>query len=322
MKEMIKKAIYIIPGFAVLALAALVLTGALPRALYAASVWALEQNQIQPAKILALGAKSTNTGSAHLHFLLGKHFKNLKAYEESLIEFRNAAGRDPYYPGVNLEIGRFVSLGFISQAAAIEYFTKEIEISNHPYAYHMRGLMHGFRGDWEKAEKDFRSATSLARSWASYVDLGWTLLAQDKIDEAELAVKRALEIEQNFWGLSGLGVIALNQGDLANAISLLEKAVEQGKILTKYDYWRAYPGNDPRGAERGVLVMRAGAHFNLALAHERAGRYQGAIAQYEEYLRLAREAAGPGIGPRPPVPQRAVEERVAQLNLKINNNAQ
>jgi len=272
------------------------------------------------AKTIALGAKFTNPGSTNLHFFLGKHFKNLSEYGQSLDEFKRVQAKDPYYPKIHIEIGRFVSLGLIARAEAIEYFTKEIEISNDPYAYHMRGLMYGVGGEWEKAEEDFKTETSLVRSWAAYIDLGWALLAQEKLDEAEAAVEKALEIDNNsFWGLSGLGVIALKKGDFSKAIALLGKAVERGNALVEADYWLAYPGNDPRGAKKGALAMRAGAHFNLALSYEKTGRHKEAILQYNEYLRLLDQVAEYDIGPNPPVSRKEVEQRIFQLASKKEN---
>lgn len=204
-------------------------------------------------------------------------------YRESLKYFKKVYQLNPNYPGVNLEIGKFYFLGFISLNEALVHFTKEIELTNHPYAYHERGIIYGYLRQWDKAEKDFRQEIVLSDNWAGYLNLAWILFSQGEFNEAEKIMQIVNQKKpESIWSLNGLGVIHLNQGKYELAIQELEKAFEKAQILNIEDYLRAYPNNNPKLALSMIENIKAGIAFNLALAYEKGGDLAKALEFYNK----------------------------------------
>ncbi len=206
-------------------------------------------------------------------------------YEEAFKYFKKIYKLNPRYPGINLELGKFFffNQSFVSLNEALNYFTKEIELTNHPYAYHERGIIYGYLRQWDKAEKDFRQEISLTDSWAGYLNLAWILFSQGKLDKAEEIMRVVNQKKpESIWSLNGLGVIHLNQGRYDLAIQELEKAFVKSQNLTVNDYLQAYPNNDPKLALQMIENIKAGIAFNLALAYEKNGEWQKALEFYNK----------------------------------------
>jgi tetratricopeptide (TPR) repeat protein len=223
--------------------------------------------------------------SSEEHLEIGKKFKSKGEYAKALKHFLKALEKNPHLPGANLEIGtiHFADPKLVSLQEAIDRFSLEIEISNHPYAYHERGVLFGYLRKWEEAERDFRKERELWKNWAADLDLAWILFSQDKLDEAEKILLEANKnYQNNVWLLNGLGVIYLNQGKIHQALEKLFSAFEKSQHLSIEDYKRAYPNNDPSFAYQAIENIKAGIAFNIALAYEKIGDIKNSVLWYNK----------------------------------------
>jgi tetratricopeptide (TPR) repeat protein len=271
--------------------------------------------------ILVIFYFSLSWNSAQKHLQVGKILRENGNYKQALFHFRQALQKDPNLAEVNLEIGRlyFIDPNLVSLDEAIYRFTKEIEISNHPYAYHERGILFGYLKKWKEAEADFRKEISLWDNWAGYLDLAWILFSQNRLNEAEELMKIVdQKMPNSVWSLNGLGIIHLNQGKYDLAINELEMAFEKAKDLSYNDYIMAYPGNDPKLAFENIENIKIGIAFNLALAYEKNKNLTKALIWYNKTKELLKErpsakvAEGLNLAP--------LDFKIKEIYDKINKN--
>ncbi|MBI1975092.1 MAG: tetratricopeptide repeat protein [Parcubacteria group bacterium] len=255
---------------------------------------------------------------AEVHFSLGLHLRDLQEYPVALGEFRRASELDVSFPLVYREIGRFYFLGqnLVSLKEAVANFSKEIEVSNDPYSYHLRGILYAQKlGKLEEAEADFRSEIELSNSWGGPLNLAWVLLEQRRLEEAETAMQMVQERRpDSVFVHNGLGVIYLNQGKLVKALSHLEQALVKVDTMDIAEYREAYPGNNPDYAAEGVKSTRAGIVFNLGVANEKQKNIPQAISWYQKALELAQDLKVIGIAPG--VSVSSLETRIKTLQQK------
>lgn len=148
------------------------------------------------------------------------------------------------------------------------------ELSTHPTnlrSLYVRGLIHGYRGDLEAAETDFRRFTQWAPGeWGGYNDLAWIQTKRGKYREAEQLLNDALRkvpgAEANPWLWNSLGVARLNLQNRAGAREAFEKARDLASALTTDEWRRAYPGNDPGNREGGLAEFKSAIAENLRRA--------------------------------------------------------
>lgn len=132
-------------------------------------------------------------------------------------------------------------------------------------SYYIRGLIHGYRKEFAEAERDFKAfLTWDPHNWAALNDLAWVYFAQGKFEEAGAASLRGLAIApQNPWLHMMYGMSRFNSGAESQALSHLYQARGFAKNLTDSDWVRAYPGNDPRIAGKGLQALRATIEDNI-----------------------------------------------------------
>ena len=157
-----------------------------------------------------------------------------------------------------------------NSAKAIEEINKELEANpENLRSLYVRGLIYGFSGRFGEAEEDFRRFTLWApKEWAGYNDLAWILAKEEKYAEAESVIKKAFrEIsggDKNPWLWNSLGVAELNLQEFKNAEKSFTKAGIFAEKLTLGDWRKAYPGNNPIEAERGLSAFKKAIEDNLS----------------------------------------------------------
>lgn len=152
---------------------------------------------------------------------------------------------------------------------ALEEINKELEENpENLRSLYVRGLINPGLGDLSGAENDFRRFTQWApKEWAGYNDLAWILAKEGKYAEAEKisaqGIKEALGGDKNPWLWNSLGVSELNLGKYANARKSFTKAKKLADMLLLSEWLKAYPGNNPIEAERGLADFKRAIEENL-----------------------------------------------------------
>jgi tetratricopeptide (TPR) repeat protein len=144
-----------------------------------------------------------------------------------------------------------------------------------PSAYYVRGLIKGFAGDYEGAAADYETYLRTdPTNWAAINDYAWVLLKADRPADALVAVDWGLVYwSANPWLLNSKATAHFELGQLTLANEAAERAVIAAAAITETDWLRAYPGNDPLIAPRGVAALKTAVAENMhtiSLALEKA----------------------------------------------------
>lgn len=154
-------------------------------------------------------------------------------------------------------------------AAALQKINKQIEIhgDNFMASYYIRGLIYGYAGRLDEAEKDFLKFLEWdSKNWAAHNDLAWIYFQKGDYDSARTIAQKGLVFAPaNPWLLTIYGASLINLEQKEEARIALEQALNEALKLTEKDWHRAYPGNDPRIAGRGIKEMISAIQFNLGL---------------------------------------------------------
>lgn len=136
-------------------------------------------------------------------------------------------------------------------------------------SYYIRGLILGYAGRYKEAESDFEKFLEWdPTNWAANNDLAWIYFSQGKFKETEERAAIGLAHNQaNPWLLVMHAMALYNLGDAAQALEELSRAKREAAMLTEEEWIRAYPGNDPRIAGKGLAEFKATIEKNLALVH-------------------------------------------------------
>jgi serine/threonine-protein kinase len=188
-----------------------------------------------------------------------------------------------------------------SYDAAIRDLRRAVELQpTHPSAHNRLGRALLLKGQYEDAEKSFRTAIKQRGgnySQAQY-NLGFSLQLQGKTDEAVSAYKEAIESRKGkyadaYYQIGSLFLVI--PGRSGEAVEPLRKAIEQNdgrdpeahfKLGAALAQQKDYPNAE--AALREAINQRGGdfafAHYNLGLLYETTGRVPEAIQEYEAYL--------------------------------------
>src|SRR3989344_7320430 len=223
-------------------------------------------------------ALALNRNDAALATRIGNHFFN--ADNEGVYD--RALAKRHYQRALEIDAK---ALEPLYQLARIDFlrgdFAYALEKADHIAAdypdfkrlHYLRGLIHGYAGNLEKAEADFLAFLEWdPQSWAGHNDLAWVYFKKGDFANVERAAHVGLKSDPNNpWLLTSLGVALLNQGRKTEARAVLSEAENAAEKLTEADWHRSYPGNDPRWANRGIAEMREAIRSNLGLAEEEEG---------------------------------------------------
>ena len=128
------------------------------------------------------------------------------------------------------------------------------------------GTFYGRKGQFKEAIEEYRVVTQLAPELPEgYSDLGGVLLAAERDDEAESALRHALSLRETRAALNNLGVVLRYRKRDAEAIPVLQRGLLAG-------------------ADDATIRL------NLANALRRTGRIQEARENYQRASELTRTA--------------------------------
>jgi tetratricopeptide (TPR) repeat protein len=193
-----------------------------------------------------------------------RHFNSSdrRAYDIDLAGhfYWRAQELDPYHAAVYHQIAR---ISFLKNRLSTALFYIDTQIARHgdtvPSAHYMRGLILGYRGDYDEAARSYeRFLEFYPDNWAAITDYSWVLLKAGRPYEAAAATGRALALyPKNPW-LLNTNAIALHEiGDTQQALLKARAAQVSVASVTVADWLEAYPGNDPRVAQAGIDTLRA-----------------------------------------------------------------
>ncbi len=199
-----------------------------------------------------------------------RHFsaKNSALYDIDKAEYfyQKAAALDPSYPYVNHQLAR---LEFLRSRfpQAMQYINKQIALNGDatPNSYYVRGLIEGFRGNYEDSAKDYeRYLESDPHNWAAINDYSWVLLKAHRFAEAAEATDKGLVyFPENPWLLNSHAIALYELGRYGEALVEVQKAQDVVSVLSREQWLVAYPGNDPRIAELGVSAFKKAVEDNI-----------------------------------------------------------
>lgn len=182
--------------------------------------------------------------------------------------FTRALRRDPNVPDAWHQLARidFLRGDFSS---ALEKINKQIELHGDSFmaSYYIRGLINGYAGNLKDSETDFKKFLEWdPQNWAADNDLAWIYFRQGRYEDAERIAEQGLAwAPDNPWLLTSLGVSLLNLERKKEAKIALKRAQMAAQKLTETDWHKAYPGNDPQAAAKGLANMQKVIDYNLGL---------------------------------------------------------
>jgi tetratricopeptide (TPR) repeat protein len=219
---------------------------------------------------LALGdyrvAAEIDPWNVDLHRHLGIAFSKASRHREAIEALESAVALEPKDAGSWGQLGSS-ALRLQWWDRAIEAFRRANELSGErPAGLLALGYAYERKPDFHAALSLYERAAELAPAWAQPpYRMGRTLIKLDRRDDAERALKRALDLEEgHVEARCFLGALYLEDGDLTKAARELEHSIA---ISPRY----------PK------------AHYYLAQAYSRAGRLDEARAELTLYEELVRE---------------------------------
>jgi tetratricopeptide (TPR) repeat protein len=182
--------------------------------------------------------------------------------------FARALAIDPAVPLAWHQVARIEFLqGHF--ADALDAINRQIALHGDRFIqpYYVRGLIHGYMRQFEQAEADLaKFLTWEPRSWAAHNDLAWVYFQMGRYADTERIASQGLRWNpDNPWLLNMLGVALLNLEARQEAQAVLTQALEETGALSVADWHRAYPGNHPDHAAKGIEEMHRVVEFNLGL---------------------------------------------------------
>jgi tetratricopeptide (TPR) repeat protein len=181
--------------------------------------------------------------------MLGEAFLRDQRYQEALREFLKA---EKFYSNDHLlhdDLGRvYLALG--EHELAIKHFKKSLEINpEYTPARNNLGNAYAVTKNWDKAIEQYKiSADSLLYATPHYplANIGFVYYQQKKYDLAKKYYRESLRVKRDYVGaMHGLGRTYMATGKVADAIEIMEKAVELApdSAFVNYDLGNAYRMN-------------------------------------------------------------------------------
>ena len=199
-----------------------------------------------------------------------RHFNSRAAgaYDVERAEyfFGKAADIDPTYPYLYHELARiaFLKGEFETAMALIDMQIAQMG-DNSPNSYYIRALIEGYKGEYAASAKDYEYFLKFyPTNWAAVNDYAWVLLKAGRAQEAKLATARALEwFPDNPWLLNTNATALFETREYAKALKAAQKASVAVAALSEAEWLQAYPGNDPRIANKGITAFKKAVEDNI-----------------------------------------------------------
>lgn len=224
---------------------------------------------------------------------IGDYYFNGVAYnlDTAKKSYETALAINPNEPWAHFQTARIFFLqGRFYQA--LNHINLELKVNpSNLRSLYVRGLINGYAGNLSQAEEDFKGFSEWApHRWAGYNDLAWIQAKRGRFREMKETVSTAFEKapvkEINPWLWTSLGIAHLNLKEYNEARNAFLKSLELAEKITPKEFWEAYPGNDPRGAQEAYSRFISTLHFNLGVVYEKLGERENAVKEYGEYLAL------------------------------------
>ncbi|MBI5456762.1 tetratricopeptide repeat protein [Candidatus Kaiserbacteria bacterium] len=199
-----------------------------------------------------------------------RHFDAIHArdydMDRAVFFFKEAEKIDADYPYLQHQLARisFLKGDF---ANALRRIDREIENNPSPSlsSFYVRGLVKGFAGDYLGAIPDYQKfLESEPANWAASNDLAWVYLKANRPSEALVAIDAALSANiGNPWLLNSRATALFELGRLEEARDAARLSLYAVKGITKEDWLKAYPGNDPLIAPEGMHAFQSAVLANM-----------------------------------------------------------
>lgn len=177
-----------------------------------------------------------------------------------------AAAKDPSLPYVYHELARISFLkGHFDLALARINFQISLHGTSTPNSYYIRALIHGFRGEYVAAARDYETYLRTdPNNWAAINDYAWVLLKEEKYADALVALDWGLlSWPENPWLLNSRATALFELGRLNEADEAVRAAQKSVASITEAEWSKAYPGNDPLIAPEGVVAFKTAVETNM-----------------------------------------------------------
>ena len=134
-------------------------------------------------------------------------------YEESLKEFDKGLEVAPHKPGIwHGKAHTYLKMGKIDDA--LKCLDKSIEISPTARAWYLRGIILGFKADYQKSLEAFDRSLEIKPSVSAWFGKGNTLNDMERDDEALVCYEQALKLDKKaaaVWYYHGLLLDEMNR---------------------------------------------------------------------------------------------------------------
>lgn len=204
-------------------------------------------------------------------FAYGERYFNARNRSEYNIDraeyfFGKAADIDVTTPYLYHELARIAFLKGDFEVAMV-LIDSQIKLMGDkaPNSYYIRALIEGYKGDYAASARDYEHFLKFQpTNWAATNDYAWVLLKAGKAKEAGAAVAGALEwFPDNPWLLNTYATALYETHEYAAALQAAQKASAGVAKLSEAEWLQAYPGNDPKIADRGIAAFKKAVRDNI-----------------------------------------------------------
>lgn len=180
--------------------------------------------------------------------------------------YRRAIALDPALPFVHHQLAR-VEFLHGRLPLALKYVDEEIALTGpaSPSTHYVKGLILGYMDRFEESALSFETyLREDPTNWAAINDYAWVLMKAGRPEEALQSIEWGLEHwAENPWLLNSYAAALFELGQRDEARGAIEAAHNAVAHVTKEDWSRAYPGNDPQIAEDGLEALRGSIEENM-----------------------------------------------------------
>jgi Flp pilus assembly protein TadD len=222
---------------------------------------------LQQASTVAERAQSLHPDSVPVLLVLSSIEQTEGNPERALEQLRRAAELEPGNSEVWRQMGTTLDKAGRDEEA-VAALRKAIQFAPDYFRPHRDlGTFYGRKGRFAEAIEEYRIVTQLAPELPEgYSDLGGVLLAAEREDEAEVALRQSLKLRETRAALNNLGVLLRFKKRDEEAIPIMKRGLEAGVV--------------------DDVTIR----LNLANALRRTGRIAEARQNYQHANDLARAA--------------------------------
>jgi len=191
-------------------------------------------------------------------------------------------------------------------SAVLDVGTFEGNIPTKARAAYKQAMESVNNGDLEKAIPNLQQAISLYPQYVRALnDLGVTFMKLRRLDEAEAAFRKAIDIDKRFFHpRMNLGIVLNKQGRYGEALEILEPLYgeNRGMLELRLAYGQALGGAGEFAAAEKIYrstletksiptITQANLHFRLGVLLNRQGRFTDAAAELEKAIALDPDGA-------------------------------